>query len=257
MQQLRNLAGGGLLLALGAAIAAPASAQQLITNGGFESGSLSGWTTANQTGSSGGFFARSNGTQFDPFRSTVGPKSGSYYAVSDQTGNGSHALLQTFTVNAPASAVILSFDMFVDNYNFGGAVTPNTLDYTVVPNQQARVDILSAGAGAFTTGAGDLANFYKGSDPVSDPNIDNPHQYTHYSFDITSLVGTGGTFQLRFAEANNQDNLFQGVDNVSIRETPAVPEASTLVSFGLLAFGMAALLLRGRRGWRQQSLLNA
>ena len=94
-------------------------------------------------------------------------------------------------------------------------------------------------------------NFYKGSDPVSDPSIDNPHQYTHYTFDITSLVGTGGTFQLRFAEANNQDNLYQGIDNVSIRETPAVPEASTLVSFGLMALAMGGLVLRGRQRTRQ------
>ena len=145
------MSGAGFCFAWGAALAAPASAQELIKNGGFETGSLSSWQPVDQTGSSGGFFARSSGTQFDPFRSTVGPKSGSYYAVSDQTGNGSHALLQTFTVTAPASSVVLSFDMFVDNYN-GSAATPNTLDYTVVPNQQARVDILSASAGAFTDG---------------------------------------------------------------------------------------------------------
>ena len=81
---------------------------------------------------------------------------------------------------------------------------------------------------------GVLENFYAGSDPVSDPSVDNPHAYTHYVFDITSLVKSGGPFQLRFAEVNNQDNLFQGVDNVSVHETPAVPEASTLASLGLL-----------------------
>ena len=262
MQDTRKFTGAGLLLALCAAMAAPVSAQELIKNGGFETGSLSSWQPVDQAGSVGGFFARQNGTQFNPFRSTVGPASGSYYAVTDQAAlfplspDGSHALLQTFTVATPATSIILSFDMFVDNYNLTGAVTPNTLDYTGVPNQQARVDILSAGANAFTTGAGDLANYYKGSDPVTDPLLDNPHQYTHYSFDITSLVGSGGTFQLRFAEVNNQDNLYQGVDNVSVFETP-VPEASTLVSFGLLAFGLAALLLHGRRGRRQPPLVNA
>ena len=251
MQGTQKIAAAALLLALGTALAAPAaSAQELIKNGGFEAGSLSSWQPVDQGGSAGGFFARSSGTQFNPFRPTVGPASGSFYAVSDQNGtfNGSHALLQTFTVTAPASSVIFSFDMFVDNYSHSGPATPNTLDYTVVPNQQARVDILSAGAGAFTTGAGDLMNFYKGSDPVSDPNIDNPHPYTHYSFDITSLVGAGGTFQLRFAEANNLDNLYQGIDNVSIRETPAVPEASTTVSLSLLlALGAGGLTVAARR----------
>ena len=100
-----------------------AQGQELIQNGGFEAGSLTGWTTVQQAGSSGGFFARPDGTQSDPYRSTVGPASGSYYAVSDQTGDGSHALLQSFTVAAPAKSVVLSFDMFVDNYN-GPAVTP-------------------------------------------------------------------------------------------------------------------------------------
>lgn len=256
MPNIQKVVGAGLLLALCAAIVAPASAQQLIKNGGFETGSLSSWQPVDQGGSGGGFFARPNGGQFDPFRSTVGLASGSYFAVSDQNGafNGSHALLQAFTVTAPATSVILSFDMFVDNYSQSGPVTPNSLDYTGVPNQQARVDILSTGAGAFTTGAGDLANFYKGSDPVTDPSIDNPHSYTHYSFDITSLVGSGGTFQLRFAEANNQDNLYQGVDNVSVFEMP-VPEASTTVSLSLLlALGLGGLVIAAKRRKTTSSL---
>lgn len=255
MQGIPKVVGAGLLLALCAALTAPAiSAQELIKNGGFETGSLSSWQSVDQAGSGGGFFARPDSGQFDPFRSTVGPQLGSFYAVSDQNGtfDGSHALLQTFTVTAPASSVILSFDMFVDNYSQSGPATPNSLDYTVVPNQQARVDILSAGAGAFDTDAGDLANFYQGSDPVTDPSIDNPHPYTHYSFDITSLVDGGGTFQLRFAEANNQDNLFQGVDNVSIFETP-VPEASTTASLGLL-LGMGGLVIAAKRKKTQSSL---
>jgi hypothetical protein len=57
---------------------------------------------------------------------------------------------------------------------------------------------LTSGATPFDTGAGVLENLYIGADAGG-----NPHPYTHYVFDITSLVG-GGTFQIRFAEVDNQ-----------------------------------------------------
>ena len=238
------------LAALGlCSIGSQSNAQELIKNGGFESGGLTDWQSVSQPGGTGGFSANSDGTMLNPFRSTVGSDSGSFYAVSDQAGDGSHALIQAFTLPTPADSVVLSFDMFVDNYN-GDAATAPSLDYTVVPNQQARVDLLSATAGVFDTGAGVLQNFYTGSDPVSDPNLDNPHSYTHYTFDITSLVKSGGSYQLRFAEVNNQNNLYQGIDNISVLETPAVPEASTMVSFGLLLLtlvGAGGLRLHSRK----------
>jgi hypothetical protein len=82
-------------------------------------------------------------------------------------------------------------------------INPAGLDWTVsMANQFARVDILSAGASPFDTGSGVLANFYLGAD-----SGDNPHAYTNYNFDITSLVGAGGTFQLRFAEVDNVDSF--------------------------------------------------
>lgn len=250
MRSIHPFYSAALLLTLGAATAQPASAQELITNGGFESGSLSSWQAVSQSGGSSSFYARPNKTQINPYQSTVGPATGSYYAVSDQTGDGSAALLQTFVVAPSPSSVVLSFDMFVDNYNFDGSVdTPNSLDYTVSPNQQARVDILSAGADVFNTGAGDLANYYnKGADAVTNQGIGNSHPYTHYTFDITSVVGSGGHYQLRFAEANNQDNLYQGIDNVSIQETAsAAPEPSSLAAWAFAGLGLAGLVLKYRK----------
>src|SRR5207302_9584443 len=108
--------------------------------------------------------------------------------------------------------------------------------------QHARVDILTAGASAFTTSAGVLQNFYLGTDAGA-----NPHAYTSWSFDITSLVGAGGTFQLRFGEVDNQLFLNMGIDNVSIVSNPAgVPEP---VSFALAALGVIGLVTfrRSRR----------
>jgi hypothetical protein len=218
-----------------------AQASQLITNGGFETGNLAGWTVANLTGSFPGsnFFAISGTTTPQSASTTVGPASGSFYAVSDGAGPGAHALLQSFTVPGPASSVILSFSLFVNSYG-GNFVNPIGLDFTDGANRHARVDILRSTASAFDTGAGVLRNFYLGTDAGA-----NPHAYTNDTFDITSLVGSGGTFQLRFAEVDNQNFLNLGVDNVSVNFTAAtgVPESSSILlsALGLMVFVLLRL----------------
>jgi hypothetical protein len=139
-------------------------------------------------------------------------------------------------VPGPASSVILSFNLFVDTYG-GIQVNPIGLDYSDGANQYARADLLQAGSSLFSTGTGVLRTFYSGADTVSA----NPNPYTTYSFNITSLVGAGGTFILRFAEVDNVDVLNMGIDNVSINYAAAtsVPEPSSLVlaasSLGLFA----------------------
>ncbi|MDQ3252867.1 MAG: PA14 domain-containing protein, partial [Acidobacteriota bacterium] len=195
----------------------------LTVNGGFETGDFTGWTTPVITGGSGSFLVRSGTALPLSGLTTVGPRSGTFYAVNDQTGPGTHALLQTFTVPAGVSAMTLSFDMFANNYGSSTIVNPIGLDHRRGPNQHARVDILSAEASPFDTGAGVLRNFYLGADPGS-----NPHPYTHYDFDITDLVGAGGTFQLRFAVTNNQFFFNQGVDNVSISIECGAPPPTTM-----------------------------
>jgi len=229
------------LLAYG--YASLAHAGQLIVNGGFETGTLSGWTVASQSGSFPGsnFFALSGTITPQSGSSTVGPASGSFYAVSDGNGPGTHALLQTFTVPGPASSVVLSFSLFANSYG-GNFVNPIGLDFTDGANQHARVDILSSGASTFTTTTGLLQNFYLGTDAGP-----NPHAYTNYSFNITPLVGAGGAFQIRFAEVDNQNVFNLGVDNVSINSIAAtgVPEPSSLA---LVALGFIWLtLVRFRR----------
>jgi hypothetical protein len=215
---------------------------QLLVNGGFETGNFSGWTVANQAGSFPGsnFFVLSGTVLPLSGLTTVGPASGSFYAVSDAAGSGTHALLQTFTVSGPASSVVLSYRLFANSYG-GSFVNPIGLDFTDGANQHARVDILSAGASAFTTTTGLLQNFYLGVDAGS-----NPHAYTNYSFDITSLVGAGGTFQIRFAEVDNQLFFNLGVDNVSIISSTAATGVPEPPSLALIALGFIWLaLLRG------------
>jgi hypothetical protein len=224
-----------------------AVATQLITNGDFEIGTLAHWTTFDQVGGSGSFFNDGLGG-VTPLSDhlTAGPAGGSFYAVSDQGGPGAHALFQAFVVSA-GSTVHLSFDMFVNDWSGSGPiVNPAGLDYTADPNQYARVDILKNGANPLSTAPGDVVgNFYLSVDPGF-----APHSYTAYSFDITSLVGGGGTFVLRFAEVDNQFFLNQGVDNVSITQTSGVPEGGNtimLVTFALTALaGMRRTVFRER-----------
>jgi hypothetical protein len=198
-----------LSLALGTVI----RADELLTNGNFATGTLEGWNVDNQAGGSGTFVVISGTVTPIGGQVTVGPPPDSkFYAVSDQTGPGAHALSQLFTVPAGATSAILSFDMFVNDWSgFGPLVNPAGLDYTAVPNQHSRVDLLSGDAPPFDTGAGVLANFYLSVDPGA-----NPHAYSHYEFDITDLIAAGGTFRLRFGEVDNQFFLNQGVGNVSI-----------------------------------------
>ena len=144
------------------AIAQPATAA-VLTNGDFESGSLSGWTVTDQAGGSGSWFADAPGTT-TPFSGLStsgagGSPHGRTYAVSDQGGPGAHSLRQTFTVG-PSLSVMLSWDMFINNYDSGPFGT--ALDYTIPRTQIGRVDILSSAATAFDTGAGVLQNCFIG-----------------------------------------------------------------------------------------------
>ena len=232
-----------LVFAAFALFVAPAArADELIVNGGFETGTFAGWTTVARPGSNGNLFIDNNNTLPLSGLPTVGPASGNFFAVTDQGGPGTYSLLQTFVVPAGQSQVILSFALFTNNAAGATIVNPVGLNHTMGPNQHIRVDILSAAATPFDTGAGVLANFILGGG-----NTNGPNPYTNFSFDITSLVGAGGTFQLRFAEVDNQNFLNLGVDNVSINATSAIPEPATMLLLGTGLAGVVAKVHRRRK----------
>lgn len=247
------------------ALPALAPAQELITNGGFETGDFTGWNLANQQtpNSQGSFYLGDNSlhgyfspdtpsTPLEQFPS-VGSASGDYYAVSDDADAGAHALIQNVTLPANTKSLTLSFDLFVNDWNGAGALNPiGPLDYTqTTPTQFARVDLLSGGASDFDTGSGVLDNLFLG-----DGSLTPPDPYTHYSFDLTSLLddGTlhsGDTLRLRFAEVDNQFTINMGVDNVSLVATPgfsSVPEPGSLTL--LAGIGLPLLACRRRHRTR-------
>ena len=230
-----------VLAGLAFAWACPAvAASELLTNGDFETGTYAGWTTTVQARSSGNLFIDTPGTPTPMSGLTTAPNisGGNFYSVTDQGGQGAYALLQSFLVPIGTTDLALSFQMFANSYG-GVSVNPAGLDYTASPNQHVRVDLLVAGASAFSTAAGDVvANFFIGADAGT-----NPNPYTNYMFDIFSFVTPGQTYQIRFSEVDNQLFLNQGVDNVSILATiSGVPEPSTwammLIGFGAIGFAM-------------------
>ncbi len=222
----------GLALTSGLANAAPI---QLITNGDFETGTFFGWTVSDLAGGSGSWFIDDiNGTTPVSGLSTVGPAAGSFYAVTDQTGPGTHVLEQSFTVPVGATSVLLSFDMFRNDWDSGPFVDPAGLTHLAGPNQHARVDIMTALASTFSTAVVDIvANLVTpGVDAGSDPNA-----YTPYLFDITGQVTGGTTYKLRFGEVDNQLFFNQGVDNVSILAQIPEPASLALLGIGLAGLG--------------------
>ena len=233
-----------LLLVLGSTRAGAET--QLIANGGFEEGggSLLSWTTADQPGSDGGFFPQS-GTASPILGDPVpGPPGGSFAAMTDAEGPGSHVLYQDVVL--PAQQLLsatLSFDLFLGN-RADEFATPDTLDFTGVLNQQARVDLVSPTADPFSLLAGDvLMELYRTE--VGDPAVSG---YSTFSFDLAPVLSSrpGETVRLRFAEVDNLFSFQLGVDNVSLM-VQAIPEPGSLTLVGLASLGLAGVGLSTRR----------
>jgi hypothetical protein len=237
--KLRLLQTAFSVLLIAASGNASARAASIILNGGFESG-FTNWTTVDETGGTTAGWQIQTGTLSPINMVTVpAPPQGLHAAMTDSGGPGSHALLQSFVV-APNSSATLTFDLFVANQ--AAFSTPASLDFNVIPNQQARIDIL--------TGATTVANAFSLSsvaDNVLDPSA-NTVAYSQYSFDITSAVSKGGTFTLRFAEVDNQNIFNLGVDNVAIVTAPlATPEPTSQVQTAIAAYLLVAFAAARRR----------
>jgi len=225
---------------------AAAGHAQTIANGSFESG-FSGWTRVDQLGSDGSFHLHTGAVSPVTGDPVPAPPGGLFAAMSDALGPGSHVLYQDFVVgNVPYASASLSFDLFIGN-RADAFYTPATgsIDFAAPAfNQQARVDLMSAGVDPFSVAGADLLQqvFQTGA---GDPLVSG---YTTHSVDIASILNAnlGKTLRLRFAEADNVFTFQMGVDNVDLDLVP-VPEPAFYQLGGLLALGALGLLRLRRR----------
>ena len=225
---MRNFLGFGFCL-FALAFTAEADTQQLLTNGGFETGSLAGWTVTSSAGSLGMWLA--DNANFTPLTGnpTVGPASGSWYAVTDQFGPGVNALSQAFTVPVGTIHVQWTFNMFVNDW--GVDFTPGT--------EYVQALLLANGADPLT--AIPIFSQVPGPPVLVTGGVPNP--YLAYNFDITGWVTAGQTYQIDFLERDAAFPMNVGVDNVSVLAT-TVPEPG---SVALLLSVLAAVGVGRRR----------
>jgi len=224
MRNITGLLAGILLPAF--VLAFDASAVPLISNGGFESG-LTGWTTSTSASSGGNWFADTSNATPLTGNPTVGPFSGSEYAVTDQFGPGANALSQHYTVPAGTTSLTLTFAIFINDW------APSTGD------ELMKVLILSNG-GNPVTGAGTLLTLFSG-DTLVTAGVPNP--YITHNFAVTGFV-PGDTYILDFQETDTLFNMNVGLDVVSLDATTTIPEPR---SVALLLGALAAMGIFGRR----------
>ena len=239
------LASGLLALAL----SPTAWAAQLIANGGFEADAaviqspdaFTAWAAA-EDGLIGGVAINQGLSTPASGTATVGAASGTHYAVLDLAAPSRMALSQTFTVGAQrVESTTLSFQWFA---NYGGTEAAfisggQGLDHTGrQPVLALRVDVLKAGAAAFSTAAEDLVF----SGYFTAPLAAGTQPYVAFSQTFLGLAA-GETYSLRFAAAANRGLLAVGIDDVSL-DVNSVPEPTT---WALMAAGLALLGAAARR----------
>ena len=188
----------------------PTPTEQVV-NGGFEDGSLQGWTAYDEPGSYGPGFQVYQGA--DPFGSPLpAPPQGTFAAANDQTGPGTDILYQDVTIPAGSTAHLSMLLAYANQA--AGFIAPGTLDFQAGPDQQIRVDIMNPGADLLLTGPNDvLLSVFQTQ--AGSPNTLAP---TELDADLSAFAGQ--TVRLRIAVVDNQNYLNASVDAVSIQTQP-------------------------------------
>jgi hypothetical protein len=192
----------------------------LIVNGNFSTGDFAGWTVFNQAGGNGNWSVYSGTTAPNSFAIPAPPGSDTFASVTSQFGPGTHILYQVVNL-PPGKTLTLSFKMFWQN-EAGSWFTPASLDFTTIPNQQYRADVVAAPggtlAGSEETLIGVLNTPAKAT--VGDPARSggaaaDPANWVSFGpIDLTPLAGQ--SVAIRFAEVDNQLFFELGVADVSL-----------------------------------------
>ncbi|MEX1660206.1 PEP-CTERM sorting domain-containing protein [Thioclava sp. 15-R06ZXC-3] len=209
--------------------AAQALSVDLITNGDFETGNLSGWNTTT-TGYSNGFLINNGNVNPAGPQGRTAPISGNYDVLSSQTGYGIGTLTQFFTVPDQIISATFSFTEKVMNYY--------VLGYSD-PNQEFRVNLINqAGtviSNIFSTDAGDNTR---------------PNSPTTLSYDLTSLLqaNLGNTLGVQFQQQDSYYYMNTSLDDIKMMvETPAAVSLPPTIWMMLAALGLFGFLAWKRR----------
>ena len=230
-----------IVLSLTACASRPAAAQT-ITNGGFETGTLSGWQSLTQGSGDWLVYDRLQDGLTPGIPGGRGgflPPQGTYAVEVQHTGPSVSFLWQDFLV--PAGSHRLSVKAF---YRSDAAlISAPHLSAISGPNQQFRIDLVTPsepGSGAFFSPSDPLHTLFATS--TGGPTTMAP---ADFHADLTPFAGQ--TVRLRVAAVDTESFLFAGIDDVRITETDtsAVPEPGALALF-LPALGVVALLRRRR-----------
>jgi hypothetical protein len=210
-----------------------AHADQLILNGGFETG-LTNWVTASSTGSPNRFYATKNAYTTLNDYATVGAEAGTYYAVSDEFAPGTYALSQTFTDPLSATKAYLSFSIFVNDI-YGGSGTGG------------EVALFADGANPLT--ATPLFVLWGPTD-TAESSLNVPNGWvTVTDMNISADLTPGSTYELSFLESDSTGPINVGVDAVSLQtNATGTPEPSMLIPAALVA----AFFAYKSRGFKTQ-----
>jgi hypothetical protein len=203
-----------LVVAALALLAAPGVARaQIVTNGDFETGNLSGWQIFNSVPPTGNWFAYSGTASPVNGFPVNAPPQGRYAAVTDQDESGLHILYQDITLPPVGSQHQLSLIVYYTSdapIASGGTLSP-----TSSPNQQFRIDVIRPEAPIDSKRGTDILRTpFATSD--GDPMTLAPTQRTTY-LPLPRAPRVGRTMRLRLAEVDNQDFFNASVDAVVVK----------------------------------------
>ncbi len=189
--------------------------EELVVNGTFETGDLMGWVVVNAGVPGKGDWFATDATM-SPLSDIAirSPSEGAFQALVDQTDGGMHILYQDVVIPDGASGN-LKLVFWLENY-FTSYADPGTLDHNVIPNQQARIDIMDPAAPVDDVGTGVLLNLFK-------TNVGDTTSVPPTMLDVPIDAFANTTIRLRFVEVDNRFFFHVGVDAVSMLVTVPVP----------------------------------